>query len=79
MPCGCEGEGLHLPPIPETLKRAWSDIKYPAQGLFLYEALFFDVGLTDSLRVLHCRPRLISLMKSSGYRGPAVRDGLRLQ
>ena len=31
MPYGREGEGLHLPPVPEALNRACPDIKYPAE------------------------------------------------
>src|SRR5437868_12009174 len=32
MPCGCEGEGLHLPPVPEALSFACPDIKYQRKG-----------------------------------------------
>jgi hypothetical protein len=39
-PYGREGEGLHLPPVPEALNRACPDIKYPAQRMSLCEALF---------------------------------------
>jgi hypothetical protein len=42
MPCGREGEGLHLPPVPETLNRA--GIKYPSQRVFLCEGLYFQRG-----------------------------------
>jgi hypothetical protein len=31
MPYGREGEGLHLPPIPEALNRVCPNINYPAQ------------------------------------------------
>ena len=31
MPYASEGEGLHLPPVPEALNRACPDIKYPAK------------------------------------------------
>jgi hypothetical protein len=40
VPYGREGEGLHLPPVPEALNRACPDIKYPAQRMSLCEALF---------------------------------------
>jgi hypothetical protein len=40
VPYGREGEGLHLPPVPERLNRACPDIKYPAQRMSLCEALF---------------------------------------
>jgi hypothetical protein len=33
VPYGREGEGLHLPPVPEALNRACPDIKYPARTL----------------------------------------------
>jgi hypothetical protein len=34
VPYGREGEGLHLPPIPEALSRACPGIKYPAAAPF---------------------------------------------
>jgi hypothetical protein len=40
VPYGREGEGLHLPPVPEALNRVCPDIKYPAQRMSLCEVLF---------------------------------------
>jgi hypothetical protein len=31
VPCGREGEGLHLPSVPEALNRACPNMKYPAE------------------------------------------------
>ncbi len=35
VPYGREGEGLHLPPVPEALNRAWPDSRkdVPVRGL----------------------------------------------
>jgi hypothetical protein len=54
VPYGREGDGLHLPPVPEALNRACPDIKYPAQRMSLCEALFstwsasIRVGIKDA-------------------------------
>ena len=48
MPCGCEGEGLHFPPVSEALSRARPTLNARAEEAPLRGLIFLG---TSQLRV----------------------------